>query len=173
MKERHEFKYKIFTLILLFATIFGNFSAFAQTKPKPNTPKCSGAWTGNITFTRTQTMTDNKVTLRVSGRGKDTRDIQMKYDYKASVAVIEAPEKNGSSTGKATINSVYSMTERTKAEEENSCDRGKSFKLMTGNFTNLTEISGNGSGEANVSIGVNSDGTYSVGVGLPQIPGKT
>ncbi len=173
MKERHEFKYKIFALILLFTTIFGNFSAFAQTKPKPNTPKCSGAWTGNITFTRTQTMTDNKVTPRVSGRGKDTRDIQMKYDYKASVAVIEAPEKNGSSIGKATINSVYSMTERTKAEEENSCDRGKSFKLMTGNFTNLTEISRNGSGEANVSIGVNSDGTYSVGVGLPQISGKT
>jgi len=97
----------------------------------------------------------------------------MKLDYKASVTVVESPERNGSSAGKASISSNYTMTERTKAEEENSCDKGKSFKQMTGNFTNQSQISGSGNGEANVSIGVNSDGTYSVGVSLPQIPGKT
>ena len=173
MQRGFNFYTQFIALIIIFtlstSMVFGQKKP-AQSKPAPT---CSGAWTGNITFTRTQTLTDTKVTPRVSGRGKDTRDMEMKLDYKASVAVIESSEKNGSSIGKASINSNYTMTDKTLAEEENSCDRGKSFKLMTGNFTNLTAISGNGTGEANVSIGVNSDGTYSVGVGLPQIPGKT
>jgi pimeloyl-ACP methyl ester carboxylesterase len=134
---------------------------------------CSGAWTGSITFSRTQLVTDTQVTPRVSGRGKDTKKMEMKLDYKASVAVIESPERNGSSIGKASINSNYTITETTKAEEENSCDKGKSFRTMTGNFTSQSGISGSGNGEANVTIGVNSDGTYTVGVGVPQIPGKT
>ncbi|HEX9960965.1 MAG TPA: hypothetical protein VGB00_08535, partial [Pyrinomonadaceae bacterium] len=37
-------------------------------------PKCSGAWTGNVTYTRTQTMTDSKTVKRVSTRGEDKRD---------------------------------------------------------------------------------------------------
>ncbi len=159
----------LFLLLSLSVSVTFGQKNPAQTK----TPTCSGAWTGNITFTRTNSITDTKVTPRVSGRGKDTRKMEMKHDYKATVAVIESPERNGSSIGKASINSNYTMTETTKAEEENSCDRGKTFKLMTGNFTSQTGLSGNGTGEANVSIGVNSDGTYSVGVGLPQIPGKT
>lgn len=172
--QRGFILYKQFiTLVILFSLSVS--MAFGQKKPaQAKTAKtCSGAWTGNITYTKTQSVTDNKVTPRVSGRGKDTRNMEMKFDYKASVAVIESPEKNGSSIGKASINSNYLMTETTKAEEQNSCDRGKSFKVMTGNFTNQAVISGNGNGEANVSIGVNSDGTYSVGVGLSQIPGKT
>jgi hypothetical protein len=32
---------------------------------------------------------------RVSGRGEDKRNWEMKYDYKAQVAVIESPEKKG------------------------------------------------------------------------------
>ena len=100
---------KLFSFLLFVSVLCGNFSAFAQKKSsaadnrKTSAPKCSGAWTGVITYTRTQSMTNNKTVERVSGRGKDTTDWQMKYDYKAQVAVVEAPEKNGSSLGKATI----------------------------------------------------------------------
>ncbi|MGB2912747.1 MAG: hypothetical protein WBB81_04245 [Pyrinomonadaceae bacterium] len=134
--------------------------------------KCSGAWTGTITYTKTQSMTDSKTVDRVSARGQDRRQFEMKLDYKASVVVIESPEKNNSSIGKATIDHKYSTSETSKATEKNSCDKGKTWREMSGVFTSKSEITGNGTGEANVSVGVNSDGTYTVGVGLPEIKGK-
>lgn len=155
-------------------------ATFAQTKKpgggqnsKPATPACSGAWTGSITFTRTHSISDGSSVPRVSGRGKDTKYFEQKLDYKASVTVIEDPTRPGSSIGKASINSRFKATERVEAEEENSCDKGKTFKKMTGVFTSQTEISGDGNAEASVSIGVNSDGTYAVSVGLPPVPGRT
>src|SRR5438552_13241739 len=60
-------------------------------------PKCSGAWTGTVTYTRSQSQTDNKKIDRVSGRGYDTRNWEMKYEYNARVAVVESPERNGTS----------------------------------------------------------------------------
>lgn len=172
MQRRSVLFRRFATLFILFGITFS--IVFGQKKPAPTKPPtCSGAWTGNITFSRTQTLTDSKVTPRVSARGKDTRETEMKLRYRASVAVLEAPEKNGSSIGKATINSTLTMTDNTLAEEENSCDRGKTFQLMTGTFANQTKISGGGTGEASVSIGVNSDGTYSVGVSLPQVAGQS
>lgn len=117
-------------------------------------------------------MSDHKVTQRVSNRGKDTRDWEMKYDYKASVAVLESPEKDGSNIGKARIEHSFTTTETVLAQEENSCDRGKSFQVMTGNFVSKSVATGNASNvEASIGVGVNSDGTYSVSVGLPQIRG--
>jgi pimeloyl-ACP methyl ester carboxylesterase len=45
---------------------------------------------------------------------------------------------------------------------------------MTGTSTSKTETSGDARGlEANVNVGVNADGTYTVSVGVPQIKGKT
>jgi hypothetical protein len=45
---------------------------------------------------------------------------------------------------------------------------------MSGNFLTKTETTGNATNaEANVSVGVNADGTYSVSVGLPQIQAQT
>ncbi|MGB7208233.1 MAG: hypothetical protein WBD27_06185 [Pyrinomonadaceae bacterium] len=82
------------TLFILFGLSVS--MAFGQKKPaQGKSPTCSGAWTGSITFSRTQTLTDTQVTPRVSGRGKDTRKMEMKLDYKASVAVVESPENNG------------------------------------------------------------------------------
>ena len=118
-------------------------------------------------------MSNNKTVERVSGRGKDTTDWQMKYDYKASVSVVEAPEKNGSSLGKATINHNFSSVEKVSAVEKNSCDRGKTWKDMRGESISKTETTATGKEEANVTVGVNSDGTYTVSVGVPQIKGKT
>jgi pimeloyl-ACP methyl ester carboxylesterase len=141
---------------------------------KAAAPERSSAWTGTITYTRTQSMSDNKTTKRVSGRGEDKRDWQMKYDYKAQVAVVEAPEKNGSSRGKANISHTFSSVETISSTEKNSCDRGKTWQDMKGESTSKTETSGNASNlEANVHIGINADGTYSVSVALPQIKGKT
>src|SRR3712207_9410352 len=48
------------------------------------------------------------------------------------------------------------------------------FRSMSGNSTSKTETQGQASGvEANVNVGVNTDGTYTVSVGLPQIKGRT
>lgn len=160
-------------IILLIALLTSFTFGQGQTvRTKASAPSCSGAWTGTITYTRTQQQSDHKVTPRVSQRGKDTRDWEMRFNYRASVAVIESPERNGSSAGKATIDHSLTSIEKSLAEEENSCDRGKSFQLMSGTFVTRTQTSGQGKGEANVSIGVNTDGTYSIGVGLPPINGE-
>ena len=180
MYQNHYFK-KFYCLILVFNILIS--PAFAQAKragqtvsanqPKQTAQKCSGAWTGTITYTRTQSMSDNKTVERVSGRGKDTTDWQMKYDYKASVSVIESPEKNGSSVARANINHSFSSIEKNSAVEKNSCDRGKTWKDMRGESTSKTETTATGTETANVSVGVNTDGTYSVSVGIPPIKGKT
>lgn len=145
--------------------------ATAANKP-PAAAKCSGAWTGSITYTKVQTQSDNKTVPRVSGRGQDTRDWRQELNYSAQISVMESPEKNGSSIGRATIDHTFSSVEKIDAVESNSCDRGKTFKDMRGTSTSKTEMTGNATVEANVNIGVNDDGTYSVSVGLPQIPGK-
>jgi pimeloyl-ACP methyl ester carboxylesterase len=185
MKERNGIFIRLFNLSLILTILCGNFSAFAQVKPggktaasnqsKPAAQKCSGAWTGAITYTRYQSMSDKKTTKRVSGRGEDKRDWEMYYDYKASVAVLESPEKNGSSIGRATISHSFSSTEKITAVESNSCDRGKTWQDMRGESLSktITKTDGNEPVEANVSVGVNTDGTYTVSVGLPPVKGKT
>ena len=117
-------------------------------------------------------MSDTKTTDRVSNRGKDTTTFEMKYDYKAQVAVVESPEQNGSSTGRATINHSFISSETTKAVEKNSCDRGKTWRDMSGTFLSQSQVTGSSKEEASVGIGVNDDGTYSVSVGLPPIKGQ-
>jgi pimeloyl-ACP methyl ester carboxylesterase len=134
---------------------------------------CTGAWTGVVTYTRTQSQTSNKTVPRVSGRGEDTTDWQMRYDYRATVSVIESPERNGSSLGRAGVTHSFTSNETVTGRERNSCDRGKTWQEMTGTSTSRTETTGNASGlEANVNVGVNTDGTYTVGVGVPQIKGR-
>jgi pimeloyl-ACP methyl ester carboxylesterase len=140
---------------------------------KVSAAKCSGAWTGVVTYTRTQSQSDTKTVERVSARGKDTRNWEMKYDYKAQVAVVEAPEMNGSSVGKATIDHSFISKEKIDAVEKNSCDRGKTWRDMRGTSTSTTETTGHGREDANVTVGVNADGTYTVSVAVPPIKGET
>ena len=173
---------------LLVAVTSGAAPAGAQTRRAPSragaqtaaaaapkkAPACSGAWTGVVTYTRTQTATNNKTVPRVSGRGEDTTDWEMKYGYRATVAVLEGPERNGSSVGRAAVEHKLTSDETVTAKERNSCDRGKTWQVMTGTSTSKTETSGTAGGlEANVNVGVNADGTYTVGVGVPQIKGTT
>ncbi|MBK8149480.1 MAG: alpha/beta hydrolase [Acidobacteria bacterium] len=163
---------KAVSLVILLSVFVTGIDAQSRRPGSSSKSACSGAWTGNVTYSRRQTMSDHKVTQRVSNRGKDTRDWEMKYDYKASVAVLESPEKDGSNIGKARIEHSFTTTETVLAQEENSCDRGKSFQVMTGNFVSKSVATGNASNvEASIGVGVNSDGTYSVSVGIPQIRG--
>ncbi|HEX7316195.1 MAG TPA: hypothetical protein VF297_19980 [Pyrinomonadaceae bacterium] len=142
--------------------------------PTKKAAACTGAWTGAVSYTRTQSQSNNKTVPRVSGRGEDTTNWEMRYDYRATVAVVESPERNGSSVGRANVNHSFTSNETVTARERNSCDRGKTWQVMTGNSTSRTETSGNASGlEANVNVGVNTDGTYTVSVGVPQIKGRT
>ena len=174
---------KFYSFILLFNILISALPVFAQAKAasgqtaakqsNKSAQKCSGAWTGIVTYTRTQAMSDNKTVERVSGRGRDTTDWQMRFNYKASVSVVEAPEKNGTSIGKAKINHSFSSVEQVSAVEKNSCDNGKTWRDMRGESVSKTETSASGSEDANVTVGVNSDGTYSVSVGIPPIKGRT
>jgi pimeloyl-ACP methyl ester carboxylesterase len=142
-------------------------------KSSQSSSKCSGAWTGTIAYKRTQSKSDSKTVARVSGRGEDKTDWQMSYTYNARVAVIESPERIGSSRGKASIIHSFYSNETVVAKEKNSCDRGKTWREMTGTSRSRTETSGSESNvDANVTVGVNQDGTYTVGVALPQIRGK-
>jgi pimeloyl-ACP methyl ester carboxylesterase len=181
MLSRKFLKVRLFTLIALLSVLNSSIVLFAQTrrtstvasnKPKASA-KCSGAWTGSITYTRSQSSSNSKTVERVSGRGQDTTNFEMSYNYRAQVAVIEAPERNGSSIGRATVNHSMTSSETVDAKERNSCDRGKTWQVMSGNSTSKTETSGAETVEASVSVGVNTDGTYTVSVGIPQIHGKT
>src|SRR5688500_8762215 len=146
----------------------------AAAAPKKAAAACAGAWTGVVNYTRTQSQTNNKTVPRVSGRGEDTTQWEMKYEYRAAVSVVEAPERNGSSAGRATVTHSFSSNETVTARERNSCDRGKTWQVMTGTSTSKTETTGSQSGlEANVHVGVNTDGTYTVSVATPPIKGKT
>ncbi|HKP71957.1 MAG TPA: hypothetical protein VJT82_03400, partial [Pyrinomonadaceae bacterium] len=152
----------------------GRNQTAAAAQPKQKAASCSGAWTGVVTYTRTQSATNNKTVQRVSGRGEDTTNWEMRYNYRGTVAVLESPERNGSSVGKASVTHSFSSTETVEAKEKNSCDRGKTWRVMSGTSTSKTETSGNASGlDANVNVGVNADGTYTVSVALPRIEGKT
>lgn len=179
INNKKSFGRKVVCVMFFTSLILQSVGAFGQRKPAGQTVaankpagKCNGAWTGNITYTRDQSMTDTKTVERVSNRGKDTRNWEMRFNYKASVAVLESPEKNGSNVGKANIDHTFSSIDKTEAREENSCDRGKTWNVMFGEFETKSETRGQASNvEANVNVGVNNDGTYSVSVGIPQIKG--
>lgn len=172
----------VFSTITLITILAAPFAAFAQKAAKANAQaanktgsiaaKCSGAWTGVVTYSRTQTITNNKTVPRVSGRGEDKTSFEMKYEYIAKVAVVESPEKDGSSIGKASVKMTMKSTETVVAKEKNSCDRGKTWQEMTGTSKSVSETTGDGDESANVSVGINSDGTYTVSVGVGQIQGK-
>jgi pimeloyl-ACP methyl ester carboxylesterase len=178
-KRKRNIGRRIICVMFFTSLALSNLPLFAQAPKmgqvaakKPAAGKCSGAWTGNITYTRTQSMNETKTTQRVSNRGKDTRTMEMRYNYKASVAVLESPERNGTNIGKANIDHSFVSTDKTEAREENSCDQGKTWNVMFGEFESKSEARGQASGvEANVSVGVNDDGTYAVSVGIPPIQG--
>src|SRR5688572_32402117 len=98
--KRNEYIGRRIICVMFFTSILSSvFSVHAQalkgTKVAANKPaagtKCSGGWSGTVKYTRTQSKTDDKKVDRVSGRGHDTRYWEMKYRYKAMVAVLDEP----------------------------------------------------------------------------------
>lgn len=164
---------KALSFVLYFVLLAEGFAASGQSSKnsKASASDCTGAWTGVVKYTRTQSMSENTTEDRISGRGQDTRSWEMKYDYKAIVAVVDAPERDGSIVGKATITHSFTSMDTTTAVEKNSCDRGKTWQDMTGTFTSQSTTSGNGKEDANVHVGISADGSYSVSVGIPPING--
>jgi pimeloyl-ACP methyl ester carboxylesterase len=143
-----------------------------KTVPGKSPATCSGAWTGNITYSRTQTLTDSKTVERVSNRGQDKKKFEMNYSYKASVAVLEDKTTPGSNIGKAFIEHRFSSVDQTTAEERNSCDKGKTWRVMKGVFETKTETRGQASNQPALAyVAVSSDGSYSVGISLQPIQG--
>ena len=173
MKRGSVFTKQFITLVILLSLSVSIASAQRKGSVSPPAkPKCSGAWTGNITYSKSISISDTKTVERVSARGVDRTRSELKYRYQASVAVLESPEGNGSNIGKASIEHTFMSSEKTTAEEKNSCDRGKSWKSMRGEFESKTETRGQASQQpANVSVNVSDDGIYVVSVGLPPIQG--
>lgn len=176
MKERILIKQAATAFIIVLSIICPAVPASAKVKSKTAKipAKCSGAWTGNVRYTKTYSRTDSKVTKRVSMRGEDNWNFEMKADYSASVAVVEAPERNGTNIGKARVEYHMTSIDKTTAREENSCDKGKTFQVMGGVFLKKSETKANAGGlEANVTVGVNDNGTYGVSIGIPDTRGET
>lgn len=170
MQRGFIFIKQFITLTIIFS--LSSSIIFGQKKPvqtKSTAQKCSGVWTGKVKYTRTQTNTENKTTPRVSMMGEDSTAREFKYEYKANTIVAES---NGSTRSKAIIDSKLTSTETTSSKEKVSCDRGKTWQTQTGNFKSETKLSGKSdNADANVTVGVNNDGTYNVSVALPQIRG--
>lgn len=166
-------------IVGLAAFIGPNIALFSQRRGQvasskaPAAAKCSGAWTGMVTYSRTQSMSDNKTVERVSGRGRDTRKWEMKYDYKARVSVVESADRAGNSDGRATVTHSFTSNETVDAVEKNSCDRGKTWQDMRGTSKSNTQTKASEKTNANVHVGLNADGTYSVSVGIPPVKGET
>jgi pimeloyl-ACP methyl ester carboxylesterase len=149
-------------------------SAPSYAQSGQSTQSCaSSAWTGTVTYSRTQSMSHSKTAGLVSGRGKETVDFQMNSDYRAVVAVTADPQRKAASIGSANAEHTMISRESKVATESNSCDRGKTWQEMTGTFTNEYQTAGSGKDVSSVTIAVNANGTYSVGVSAPRIKGKT
>lgn len=148
--------------LILSSTAFSTSAAAAQ---------CTRGWTGSVQYSRSQANNSSKTVERVSRKGTDTTNWSMTYEYAAQVAVRAAPEPD-LSVGRAniTLNSV--STETTNAQDQQICPHTTTPRTMSGSFVTKSETRANASGlETNVDITMDSDGTYSVGVRLPEVKG--
>lgn len=133
--------------------------------------QCSSGWAGTIQYTRNQSNSDAKTEQRITGKGTETTNWSMTYAYVAQVSVRPAAEADYS-IGKATISLTSVSTETKSAQDRYICPHERTPRAMSGSFISKTETRGNGAGlEADVHVGLDSDGTYRVSVGLPDIQG--
>ena len=133
--------------------------------------QCSSGWAGTIQYSRNQSNSNAKTEQRVTGKGTETTNWSMTYDYVAQVSVRPAAEADDS-IGKATISLTSVSTETKSAQDRYTCPHERTPRAMSGSFISKTETRGNGAGlEADVHVGLDSDGTYRVSVGLPDIQG--
>src|SRR4029077_3093170 len=94
-ERRNRNRNQIYCLILIFSATINALPVLGQTRrtrtnpgnqpvaasqSKQKTPTCSGAWTGVVNYTRSQSNSSHKVVPRVSGRGEDNTDWNMQYN---------------------------------------------------------------------------------------------
>ncbi|SEH17211.1 Putative serine esterase [Sphingopyxis sp. YR583] len=133
--------------------------------------QCDSGWAGTISYSRHQSNSNSKTEKRVSGKGTETSDWGMTYDYKAQV-VVRATENPDLSTGLANISLNSVSTETKSANERFICPHERTPREMSGNFVYKSETRANESGlEAGVNISLDTSGTYSVSIGLPDVKG--
>jgi hypothetical protein len=115
MLNYRNFLHKLLCLLAITMVLPGSF-AFGQKKgTKPVASKCSGAWTGTVTYMRRHIIKDNKKTPRVSN-GVDEREFKMTYEYAAKVLVTEGTANNTNNVAKANVD--MTMTSRIESAEE-------------------------------------------------------
>ena len=159
-------------------TVLRSFPAFAvgvllSGGATPAIAQCTSGWTGTISYTRSQSVSDNKTVPRVTGKGTETTNFSMTYEYGAQVLVRALPEA-GLSGGRANINVASVATETKAAQDQQICPHTYERRQVSGNFVSKSETRGNGSGlDADVHVGVDEDGTYRVSIGLPDIKGMS
>lgn len=133
---------------------------------------CASGWAGTVQYTRNQANSSSKTEQRVTGKGTETTNWSMTYDYVAQVSVRPAPEPD-LSLGKANISLSSISTEIRAAKDQYICPHERTPRAMSGNFVTKSETRANGSGlDTDVHVSVDSDGTYSVGVRLPEVKGS-
>lgn len=133
--------------------------------------KCASGWAGTVEFSRHQANSDSKTVTRVSGKGTQTTDSSMTYDYTAQVAVRPAPGAEYSlGTAKIDLSSV--ATETVNSNDRMICPHERTIRQMSGSFVSKSQTRANASGiEAGVDISIDSDGRYTVSVRLPEVKG--
>lgn len=135
--------------------------------------QCQSGWTGTINYKRTQSVSDNKTVPRISGKGTQTTNFAMNYDYGARIAVRALAEA-GLSAGRADISHTQTATETTSSQDIQVCPHTYERRQVSGTSTSQSKTRAQASGQAaDVNISEDSDGTYSVSVVLPEVRGMT
>ncbi|WP_447727069.1 esterase/lipase family protein [Sphingomonas koreensis] len=133
--------------------------------------RCAGGWAGSVQYSRSQSNNSAKTETRVSGKGTETTNWSMTYDYAAQVAVRATADPDVS-IGRANISLSSVSTESKTAQDRYICPHERTPRSMSGSFTTQSKTSASGSAlEADVDISMDSDGAYTVGVRLPEVQG--
>lgn len=133
--------------------------------------KCTSGWSGSANYTRHFASNTSKSGPRISGDGTETQAGSITSDYAAQFAVRAGAEP-GTSVARANIRYTSNAAEMTSASVQSRCANEHTLRTMTGQTTSETRVQAGASGtEADVSVSLNDDGTYSVGVGTPEVSG--
>lgn len=133
--------------------------------------KCTSGWAGSVHYGRSQANSDSKTETRVTGKGTESTNWSMTYEYAAQVAVRTTPNPDVS-LGRANISLSSISTESRSAQDRYICPHERTPRSMSGNFVSQSQTRASASGlEADVDISLDSDGAYTVGVRLPEVPG--
>ncbi|HWW55693.1 MAG TPA: hypothetical protein VN047_02260 [Sphingopyxis sp.] len=133
--------------------------------------KCTRGWAGTAEYSRHQASSDSKTVTRVSGKGTQTTDVSLNYDYVAQIAVRPAPDAEYS-LGRASINLNSVATETVNSNDEMICPHERVKRQMSGSSVSRSQTKGSENGvETGVDITEDTGGTYTVSVRLPGFKG--